>query len=69
MSRIRYSKDADALLIELSAEPVEYAEEAGPFIVHFSKDGRPVIVEILNARDFVIGSLSSVVKETEAILP
>ena len=69
MSKIRYSKDVDALLVELSDEPVDYAEESGPVVVHFSRAGRPVLLEIFNARDFVMGSLSSVVKETEAILP
>ena len=69
MSKIRYSKDVDALLVELSDEPLDHAEESGPVVVHFSRAGRPVLLEIFNARDFVMGSLSSVVKETEAILP
>ena len=69
MSKIRYSKDVDALLVELSLEGIDHAEESGSFIVHFSKDGRPVLLEILNAKDFVLGSLASLVKETEAELP
>lgn len=69
MRKIRYSKDVDALLVELSSEPVDHAEESGQFIVHFSKMGEPVLLEILDAREFVLGSLSSLLKETEAILP
>ena len=69
MSKIRYNKDADILLIELSQEPIDYAEESGPFIVHFTRDGHPVLLEILDAKDFVLGSLASVVKDTEATLP
>lgn len=69
MKRIRYSKDVDALLVELSSEPVDHAEESGQFIVHFSKTGEPVLLEILEAREFVLGSLSSLLKEAEAILP
>ncbi len=69
MSKIRYSKDVDVLLVELSEEPIDYAEESGPVVVHFSEDGRPVLLEIFNARDFVMGSLSSVVRETESTLP
>ena len=69
MSKIRYSKDVDALTVELSNEPIDYAEESGQFIVHFTKDGHPVLIEILNAKDFVLGSLSSLVRETEATLP
>jgi uncharacterized protein YuzE len=69
MSKIRYNKESDTLMIELSPDPIDYAEESGPFIIHFSKDGHPVLLEILDAKDFVLGSLSSVVKEREATLP
>lgn len=68
MSRIRYSKDVDALTVELSADPIDYAEESGPFIIHFSCEGRPVLVEILSARDFLLTSLTSVIKDSEASL-
>jgi hypothetical protein len=69
MRKIRYSKDVDALLVELSSEPIDHAEESGQFIVHFTKTGEPVLLEILDAKDFVLGSLSSLIKETEATLP
>ncbi len=69
MSKLLYSQDVDALLIELSSEPVDHAEESGPFIVHFSKAGKPVLLEILNAKEFVLGSLSSLIRGTEATLP
>ena len=69
MRKIRYSKDADILLVELSSEPIDHAEESGQFIVHFSKTGEPVLLEILDARVFVLGSVSSLLKEAEATLP
>lgn len=69
MSKIRYSKDVDALLVELSDRPIDYAEESGPVIVHFARSGEPVLLEILNAKEFILGSLASVMKETEATLP
>lgn len=68
MTKIKYSKDVDALLVELSQEPIDYAEESGQFIVHFTKAGEPVLLEILDARDFLLNSLSSLVKETEVTL-
>jgi len=68
MTKIRYSKDVDALLVELSKEPIDYAEESGQLIVHFTKSGEPVLLEILDARDFLLNSLSSLVKETEVTL-
>jgi len=69
MTRIRYSKDVDALLVELSQGTIDHAEESGQLIVHFTKEGEPVLLEILDARDFLLNSLSSLVKETEVMLP
>lgn len=68
MTRIRYSKDVDVLLVELSEQPIEHAEESGQFIIHFSADGVPVLLEILNARDFLLGSFGSVLKGTETVI-
>ena len=69
MAKVRYSKDVDALLIELSPKPVEYAEESGQFILHFDKEGQPVLLEIMDAKNFLLSSLSSIMKETEASIP
>ena len=68
MRKLRYSKGADALMIELSDKPVEYAEEEGRFIVHFSKEGEPVLLEVLDAKEFVLNALSSVVREEEVTI-
>jgi len=68
MRKIRYSGDVDALLIELSDKSIDYAEEEGQMIIHFSKDGQPVLLEILDAKDFMISSLSSVMKEKEVAI-
>jgi uncharacterized protein YuzE len=51
--RISYDRDADILMIEISDEDVDYAEEAGPMIIHFSKNGKPVLIEILDASEFL----------------
>jgi len=51
--RVRYDREVDILMCELTDEPIEYAEEAGPIIVHFTKDGRPVMLEILDASKFI----------------
>ena len=55
----RYDPEADILAVELSKTPFDYAEEYGDFIVHFSKQGRPVYVEILNAKKFLQGATKS----------
>jgi uncharacterized protein YuzE len=69
MRKIRYSKDVDALLIELSEKQIDYAEEEGQMIIHFSKEGEPVLLEILDAKDFILNSLSSVVRDKEVAIP
>ena len=62
MKITRYSKDVDILMVKVSDEPIGYAEEAERFIVHFSKDGKPVLLEILDAKDFVMESLDALLK-------
>jgi uncharacterized protein YuzE len=69
MRRIKYSKDVDALLVELSDKPIDYAEEEGQIIVHFTKDGEPVLLEILDAKEFMMGSLTSLLQEKEVAIP
>jgi uncharacterized protein YuzE len=66
MRRILYSKDVDALLIELSDKAIDHAEEAGQIIVHFSAEGEPVLLEILEARDLLLALLSTVVGGAKA---
>jgi hypothetical protein len=50
VKKISYSKDVDALLIELSEEPIAYAEDDGRVILHYSQDEKLVLVEILDFR-------------------
>jgi len=67
MRKIKYSKDVDALLIEISDKAIDYAEEQGQIIVHFSKEGEPVLIEILDAKEFLLKSLTSIVEEKEVV--
>ena len=68
MSKMRYSKDVDILTVKLSDEPVDYAEEAGQVIIHFSKDGKPVLLEVQVAKEFVLESLHTLFSDAEAAL-
>lgn len=69
MRKIRYSKDVDALIVELSDKPIDYAEEEGQVIIHFSHEGEPVLIEILDAKEFRLGTILSVMKEKEVAIP
>jgi hypothetical protein len=53
MKKISYSKDVDALLVELSEGPIAYAEEDGQVILHYSANAKLVLVEILDFRRFM----------------
>lgn len=51
--RVKYDREEDILVYEISDEKIDYAEEMGPVIVHFTKDSKPVMLEILDASEFL----------------
>jgi uncharacterized protein YuzE len=58
---LSYDREEDILMIEvIPEEVVDHAEQAGPFIAHFTTTGRLVLLEILDASEF----LSQVIKAT-----
>ena len=61
MKKIRYSKDVDAMLIEISDLPIAYAEDEGNMILHYSRSGELVLIEILDVKQFI--SLESISEE------
>lgn len=62
----KYDPDADILAIEISKEPFDYAEEVGDFVVHFTKKGKPVYVEILNAHRFLRDATKTITLANQA---
>ena len=66
--KIKYSPDVDILTISFSETPVDYAVESEGVITHFSADGKPVMLEIQGGRDFLLGSITSLVKGEEVKL-
>lgn len=61
--KIKYSRNEDILIIELSNEKIDYAEETGPIIIHFSSDKKPVLLEILEASEFLSGIMKLTTKD------
>jgi uncharacterized protein YuzE len=63
MKKIRYSKDVDVLLIELSDDAIAYAEDEGRVILHYSNNEKLVLIEILDFKqsmsDDIIAELIS----------
>jgi len=50
--KVHYDKDEDILMIELNAKQIDYAEQTGDLIVHFSPKREAVLLEILDASRF-----------------
>ncbi|MDP2909559.1 MAG: DUF2283 domain-containing protein [bacterium] len=55
-TKISYDVEADILRMEISEKPIDYAKEMGNVIIHFTKDGLPVYLEILEAKGFLMRS-------------
>jgi len=51
--KVRYNRKEDILVLELSKSAIDHAEESGPIIAHFSRGDRLVLLEILEASDFL----------------
>ena len=48
--KISYDSDADVLAVRgISNARIDHARELGNFVVHFTKDDRPVLIEVLEA--------------------
>ncbi len=59
--KINYDREEDILMLEtVSNSVIDHAEHSGPFIAHFSQAGELVLLEILDASEF----LASLVKAT-----
>ncbi len=51
--KIKYYKDADLLSLKVSNKKYFDATKSGDVIVHYTKSGEPVLIEILNAVKFL----------------
>lgn len=49
----RYDKEDDVLMIWFSKDNINFAEQTGNVIMHFSKQKRPVLMEIIDATAFL----------------
>ncbi len=45
----KYDSAADVILIRLRSGKPEFGEQEGNIITHYSKDNKPIEIEILNA--------------------
>ena len=64
--KVRYNRDEDIMFLEISSAPIDFAEEMGPIIVHFTDKGKPVLLEILDASEFIAMATKSTIKAKDA---
>ncbi len=61
--KISYDREEDILTIELDASAViDHAEHTGSVILHLSPDERPVLLEILEASEFLSGLVKATMR-------
>jgi len=66
--KIKYDPDADVVLLIFEDKgSIDYADEAGDMIIHYGKDGKIIMIEILNASR-VISKLVETLAKKEAIV-
>ena len=57
--KYKYDKQTDIMVIELSSEKPDFAEQEGDIITHYNKENKPVEIEILNASKTTIEMLKA----------
>lgn len=61
--KVSYDSDADVLSVAGAvAGRIDHARELGNFVVHFTKDDRPLLIEVLEASKVFGNSSTSVQK-------
>lgn len=60
--KITYEPEADVLRFEVGRGVVDYAQELGNVVVHFSRRGTPLYLEILEATKFIRESAKTLSK-------
>ncbi len=51
--KVRYDREDDVLTLLLADGVVDHAEEVDGVIVHFTKDDRPLLLELLDASELL----------------
>ena len=67
--KVKYSREVDILMVWVSDAKFDYAQESDGIITHFTADGKPVLLEIQGAKEFLLGSLTSLIKDQEVRIP
>jgi len=66
--KVSYDRNSGTLLIHANRGKVDHAEEMGPFIIHFTKRGKPLLIEILDASE-VLSNLTRLTMRSKKAVP
>ena len=64
--KYKYDRESDVLLITLSREKPDFAEQSQNVIAHYNKDGKPIEIEILDASEFALGIVKTILPKKGA---
>ena len=64
--KYKYDRESDVLLITLSREKPDFAEQSQNVITHYNKDGKPIEIEILNASKMAFGIVKALLPKKGA---
>lgn len=62
-AKFKYNQEDDVLMIELNDQKIDYAEQSGDLIVHFSPKREAVLLEILDASKFLKQAVTKLPKK------
>lgn len=58
--KVSYDREEDILLIEtVEKGNIDHAEHTGPFIAHFGQSGQLILLEVLDASEFIATLLTT----------
>jgi len=67
--KVNYDRESDILLIEASeAGVIDHAEQSGPFIAHFDEQGQLILLEVLDASEFISSLIKTTLRSQDAEL-
>ena len=58
-TKYKYDRESDVLLMTLSREKPDFAEQCQNVITHYNKAGKPIEIEILNASETALDILKA----------
>lgn len=64
-----YNRETDILTIKLSDEKPDFGEQSDSIITHYSKKGKPIEIEILDASETVLSIIKPILSKGKRKLP